>query len=232
MPDVTGQKLDVAYDKIKNAGFEDKDKVKIEGGGTFGVVMEGNWTVCEQEPTAGETISGETTLTVDRSCDDGKDDEPSDETSEDPDESPSTAHTPTAVPTPQLPAILTTKNNADLKALLALGDNCSNKVAKFARTYAGKTIEFSGSILAMQPHGNYETRFDFLIGAGDFDPNSATGPSFQFRDKNTVYDLHLEGKNIPEYVEVGQNYTFTAEVGEYNRNTCLFQLTPIETRTR
>ena len=48
MPDVTGKKLDIAYDKIANAGFDDKDKVKIEGGGTFGVVFEGNWTVCER----------------------------------------------------------------------------------------------------------------------------------------------------------------------------------------
>lgn len=76
MPDVTSEKLDVAYDKIQNAGFEDKDKVKIEGGGTFGVVMEGNWTVCDQAPAAGETLTGEPTLTVARSCEDEQDEEP------------------------------------------------------------------------------------------------------------------------------------------------------------
>lgn len=223
MPDVTGKKLDVAYDKIENAGFKDKDKVKIEGGGTFGVVMEGNWTVCEQSPASGETVSGAPTLTIDRSCDDGSDE---------PTQTPTPEGTPTASATPELPAILTVKNNPEFAALLKLGDNCSGKVNRFATKYAGQTIRFDGSIQAMAPHGKYKTRFDILVGPGNFDPNKAIGPTFQFNDKNVVYDLHLTGKHIPDYVKVGQNYTFTAQLGDYDPNSCLYQLSPVETKVR
>ena len=46
MPDVKGQKLDVALSDIKRAGFE--DKVDVVGGGIFGVVVKSNWEVCGQ----------------------------------------------------------------------------------------------------------------------------------------------------------------------------------------
>jgi hypothetical protein len=244
MPDVTGKKLDVAYDQIKDAGFDDKDKIKIEGGGTFGVVVESNWTVCEQSPTAGKPMSDAPTLTVDRSCDSDEDketEEPSETASESssespsedstPSESPSEAAPPTESATTELPEILTAENNSELAALLKLGDDCSNTVAAFAKKYAGHTIQFDGSIVAIAPHGSYETRFDILVEPGDFDPDRAIGPSFQFRDKN-VFDLNLTGKKIPDSVEVGQNYTFVAELGDYNPNTCLYQLEPVETRVR
>lgn len=232
MPDVTGQKLDVAYDKIQNAGFENKDDVKIEGGGTLGVIMEGNWTVCAQKPAAGEAIDGEPTLTVDRACDDGsQEDEASDRPSKDKSEDQSEEPKAAATPTPALPSLLTVQNTPDFKALLKLGDNCSDQVARFAKKYSGKKVRFDGSIGAMAPHGNYDTRFDILVGPGDFHPDKARGPNFQFRDKN-VFDLNLTGEKIPEYVEVGQNYTFTAELLEYNSETCLYQLDPIETEAR
>jgi len=223
MPDVTGQKLDVAYDKIKNAGFKDKDKVKIEGGGTFGVVVESNWTVCEQSPAAGETVSAAPTLTIDRSCDDDGDG---------PTETPAPEATPTASPTPEPPAILTVKNNTEFAALLSLAENCSGKVNRFAKKYAGQTIRFDGSIQSIAPHGHYKTRFDILVGPGNFNPNKAIGPTFQFNDKNVVSDLHLTGKHIPDYVKVGQNYTFTAHLGDYDPHSCLYQLTPVETKVR
>ena len=227
MPDVTGNKLDVAYDKIENAGFKDKDKVKIEGGGTFGVVMEGNWTVCEQSPAAGETVSGAPALTIERSCEGG-----SAEPTETPSETPTSEATPTASATPELPAILTVKNNPEFAALLKLGDNCSGMVNRFAKKYAGQTVQFDGSIQAMAPHGNYKTRFDILVGPGNFDPNKAIGPTFQFNDKNVISDLHLTGKHLPDYVGVGQNYTFTAQLGDFDPNSCLYQLSPVETKVR
>jgi hypothetical protein len=69
MPGVTGRQLDVALDGIKRAGFE--DEVDVDGGGTFGVVVESNWEVCDQSPAAGDAIKEAPRLTVDRSCDDG-----------------------------------------------------------------------------------------------------------------------------------------------------------------
>lgn len=68
MPDVTGQRLDVAKSDIERAGFA--DDVEVLGGGVFGVVDESNWEVCEQSPSAGEVVTGTPRLTVDRSCGD------------------------------------------------------------------------------------------------------------------------------------------------------------------
>lgn len=66
MPDVEGKRLDVAKSDIERAGFE--GDVEIVGGGTLGVVVESNWTVCEQLPAAGKTVTAAPRLTVDRSC--------------------------------------------------------------------------------------------------------------------------------------------------------------------
>ena len=67
MPDVEGQALDVALSDIERAGFT--EEVEVLGGGTFGVVDESNWEICEQLPAAGERIDAPR-LTVDRSCPD------------------------------------------------------------------------------------------------------------------------------------------------------------------
>lgn len=68
MPDVTGQSLDVALSDIKRAGFT--DKVEVLGGGTFGVIDKSNWQVCDQSPAAGQAVTAQPRLTVDRSCGD------------------------------------------------------------------------------------------------------------------------------------------------------------------
>jgi hypothetical protein len=44
--------------------------------------------------------------------------------------------------------------------------------------------------------------------------------------------MNLTGKKIPDYIEVGQNYTFIAELDDYNPDTCLYQLSPVETKVR
>jgi beta-lactam-binding protein with PASTA domain len=69
MPDVVGKRLDIAVSDIERAGFE--DDVEVLGGGTFGVLDETNWTVCSQEPQAGNDLAGAPRISVDRSCDSG-----------------------------------------------------------------------------------------------------------------------------------------------------------------
>ncbi|MEN8704515.1 MAG: DUF4839 domain-containing protein [Nocardioides marinisabuli] len=231
MPDVTGDKLDVAYEVLDEAGTLEKDDIVVEGGGMFGVVMEGNWTVCDQKPAAGDPMPNEPTLIVDRSCDDLAETDVEEEPSEDPVDVPTESETPSEAPTEEEPSVLTVDTSPELAALLNGSDYCSRAVASFAKSYSGREIEFDGAVVALAPHGNYNTRFDFLINAGDFDPNVARGPSFQFRDKN-VFDLNLTGKKIPDSVKVGQNYTFVAEVEDFSRDTCLFQLNPVETKVR
>ena len=54
---------------------------------------------------------------------------------------------------------MTAKNSKELAALLASTDP-SEKARKFASKYEGRTIEFDGTISAMNHHGDYETRYD------------------------------------------------------------------------
>ncbi|MFP3713265.1 DUF4839 domain-containing protein [Puerhibacterium sp. TATVAM-FAB25] len=128
--------------------------------------------------------------------------------------------------------VLTAESNPDLAALLVEGDNCSATMADFATKYAGRTIEFDGSIVSMGNHGDYDTRYDFLLAPEDYSENAGgRGPAFQFSDVN-VFDLDLTGPNVPDLVGVGQNFHFVAEVSEYEANSCLFLLDPIETQFR
>lgn len=73
MPDVVGLNLDVALSDLERVGYEEDPE--ILGGGTFGVVNESNWEVCEQLPAPGEEITTQPRLTVERDCGFGDDDE-------------------------------------------------------------------------------------------------------------------------------------------------------------
>jgi len=66
VPDVVGERLDVARREVQGAGF----RARPVGGGVFGVVVEENWTVCAQEPGGGSSADAgaKVDLTVDRSC--------------------------------------------------------------------------------------------------------------------------------------------------------------------
>jgi beta-lactam-binding protein with PASTA domain len=66
VPDVVGERLDVAKSTMNDGGYD----TEAIGGGTFGIVVESNWTVCETEPPAGATADGKVKLIVDRACND------------------------------------------------------------------------------------------------------------------------------------------------------------------
>jgi beta-lactam-binding protein with PASTA domain len=63
VPNVAGERLDVAADRLEDEGLE----YELLGGGTFGVVVKANWYVCEQDPSAGSRASS-VELVVARSC--------------------------------------------------------------------------------------------------------------------------------------------------------------------
>lgn len=67
MPEVTGERLDVALSDLDAAGIS-KDDVNVVGGGVFGVLDESNWKVCDQEPSVGDTVTAKVRVIVDRSC--------------------------------------------------------------------------------------------------------------------------------------------------------------------
>lgn len=128
-------------------------------------------------------------------------------------------------------AVLTPETNPDLESLVALTDNCSPDIAAFAAAHRGETIAFSGYIGAMALHGSAKTRYDFLVGAGDFSETSAPGPTFQFRDVNATSDFNWTG-TTPDTVGVGTNLSVTATIVEYEQSSCLFLLDPVATAAR
>ena len=67
VPQVAGERLDVAIDTVEDAGLDHE----TIGGGVFGVIRESAWIVCEQRPEARSSTEGidSVTLIVERACD-------------------------------------------------------------------------------------------------------------------------------------------------------------------
>lgn len=127
--------------------------------------------------------------------------------------------------------ILTADNCKDLSEILSSKVDFDPLFKEFSKKYAGRTIEFDGNTAYVSPHGKNETRFDYLIYAGDYSTTTFSGPAFQFRDVN-YYDLHLTGDNVPDNFGVGLNIRIIATVGEYDEASGLFQLKPISIKMR
>jgi hypothetical protein len=147
------------------------------------------------------------------------------------------APTPTPTPTsttaavqPTAPVVITPQKNPEFAALLKV-DSCDDANQDFATKHEGEMIEFNGSIVNMAPHGDLDTRYDFLVGPGDKGPNTSVGPAFKYEDVN-ISDLNLTGKKIPATVGEGDKFHFVAEVGKFNADQCLFSLNPVSTEAR
>jgi hypothetical protein len=67
MPDLLGERLDVALSDLETIGIPEDD-VELVGGGSLGILDESNWIVCEQRPDPGETTLENLRLIVDRTC--------------------------------------------------------------------------------------------------------------------------------------------------------------------
>ncbi|MEU9403988.1 DUF4839 domain-containing protein [Streptomyces sp. NPDC048242] len=142
---------------------------------------------------------------------------------------PSARPTPTATESAAA-EVITPQNNPEFAALLK-ADSCDEANLDFATRHKGRTIAFDGSIVNMAPHGDYDTRYDLLLGPGDKGPNTSAGPAFKYEDVN-VLDLKLTGGKIPATVAAGDEFRFVAEVGEFNAAQCLFFLHPVSTEIR
>jgi hypothetical protein len=127
--------------------------------------------------------------------------------------------------------IITVDNNEEFAAVLKTKDPGDQIIKEFAVKYAGRTIEFDGNIAFMSNHGDYKTRYDFLISPWDYSETSVSGPQFQFEDCN-VFDLNLIGDNVPDAVGVGDNLHFVAKIKNYDETSQLFYLDPISTEVR
>ena len=122
--------------------------------------------------------------------------------------------------------IITADNNDEFSAVLNTKDPGDQIIKEFAVKYAGRIIEFDGNIAFMNNHGDYTTRYDFLISPWDYSETSLTGPNFKFEDCN-IFDLNLIGNNVPDALRVGDNLHFVARIKNYNETSQLFYLDPI-----
>lgn len=122
---------------------------------------------------------------------------------------------------------LTVENCPELAAILSNKAEIDQSYSDFASKYRGRIIEFDGRIDYCTKHGSYNTRFDYLVSAGDYDPNHQIGPSFKFEDVN-YFDLNT---NL-DTVSVGLNVRIVAEVVSFDSNSGLFYLEPVSVKGR
>jgi predicted small lipoprotein YifL len=139
----------------------------------------------------------------------------------------STAETPSSA----VEEIITVDNNDEFAAVLNAKDPGDQIIKEFAVKYAGRIIKFDGNIAYMGKHGNYTTRYDFLILPWDYSETFAIGPYFKFEDCN-IFDLNLIGDNIPDFIGIGDNLHFVARIKSYDENLRMFYLEPISSEVR
>jgi hypothetical protein len=110
-------------------------------------------------------------------------------------------------------------------------DYCDESSGAFAAKYEGQSIRFDGVITDLASHEGAATRYDILISPGK-KVETTVGPAFKYEDVNISSDLGWTGSNAPESVGTGSRLGFTAEVGEYDSDQCIFFLDPVATETR
>lgn len=120
------------------------------------------------------------------------------------------------------PDTLNFENSEELKKMLTntLSDD-ENK--KFFMDNQYNIIEFDGAIDLIELIPNKKTRYSLLLRAGDYDPNTQTGPVFQVKDvgaaEDSVKELFLTGNG-----EVGKQVKIKATIYGYDEKTGLVEL--------
>lgn len=152
-------------------------------------------------------------------------------TSAAPSSTPPAETTTSAAPSATAEEAITAKSSKEFAALLRVGDYCDPSVGAFADTYAGRTVEFAGSIAALTNHEDYTSRYDILVAPGDEGSSSVRGPAFQFQDVNML-DLNLIGTDVPDSLGADDKLYIVATVDGYDPDQCLFFLDPVSTKVR
>lgn len=127
--------------------------------------------------------------------------------------------------------VLTIDNCEELANVISDKAYTHELYSSFASKYAGRTIEFDGRIDNIMKYKDYDTRYNILVSAGDYDPDRQIGPSFQFKNV-AAYDLDLDTLFLEEKIQVGKNVRIVAKVGEFNSNNDLFYLDPVSVTER
>ena len=126
------------------------------------------------------------------------------------------------------PENITTENNAEFLAVMAVANEYDSIVGEFVEKYKGQTIEFDGCIVLVANHEDYDTRYDVLLSAGDYvDEDTVNpGPLFKMEDVN-VTDMGISDLYLPDFVGVGHNVHVAAKIVSYDYDRGLFMLDPV-----
>lgn len=121
-------------------------------------------------------------------------------------------------------SIITPEKNEDFRALLQQN---STNAEWFADAYEGETVEFDCYVGSIMNHGDYKTRYDVLLLAGDYGASPSLGPNFKL-ENISVIGLGLSNS----YLSNGDNVRVTAIVENYDPNQDVLVLDPISMTNR
>lgn len=135
---------------------------------------------------------------------------------------------PEIVSTPnETESTITVDNCAELQNLIYLDSQTDQAAIKsFAEKYKGKTLELEMLTAFVQNHGNYKTRFDYLLYAVQNGSAMLAGPAFMFEDVN-YFDLNLTGSNIPDSFGTGIHCRVKAKIEGYDSASQWILLDPV-----
>lgn len=146
VPDVTDEELDQAEGELLSVSIG----YQVDGGGTFGVVVAADWTVCDQSPSAG-AFATSVTLVVARTCSYPATALPPPEPEETYLPTPTTA-TPTTAPCPPVPTATITSVTMTLATpdgqggtdwLVAIQGNLTNPGPALSGAFVNLSISYT-----------------------------------------------------------------------------------------
>lgn len=130
-----------------------------------------------------------------------------------------------------LDEVLTIDNCEELANILSNKSEIHESYSSFASKYSERIIEFDGRINYIVNHDNYNTRYDILLSAGDYDANHQIGPTFKFENV-AAYDLDLDTLFLEDKIQIGKNVRVVAKVIKFDSNSGLFFLDPVSVTER
>ena len=124
---------------------------------------------------------------------------------------------------------LTVENCEEMADIFSNKEEFRPEYKTFAALHTGDEMEFDAFIADVQNHGDYTTRWDFLLMYGDYaDENTiGNGPYLQFQDVGR-FDLGYDGDGL----HAGMNVHVIAKVQSYDENRGILVLTPVEVSDR
>ena len=139
--------------------------------------------------------------------------------------------------------VLTVDNCEELKAMLTSDYDRDSSFAEFSKKHYGATIEFDGSIdykdnyLIYNPFNGKtkvsEYAYDILLSAGDYSDSEQDGPTFKMENiRSADVGGDAISKSLPAFMSIGSNVRIRAEVGSYNEDTGIFELSLISIEER